>query len=193
MYGVCQLCNVHLGCYTSLLQSDSQAENSPSLGRKPFVFPKRHPGWQTDSKMSESTDSGLDRMQMLPSAEPFELVCTVKVYGQKIFVLDYTHETSQLLLFVTVTSQSMWLHQFHAIFCHHLIDSFVSQIFSCGVYQSFENKNNFRCYEKKLDFLIVYMYLYNNNRHHNYTIMMPNLSLHRPGELVQHIHTIITN
>ena len=67
------------GCCTSSLQSDSQAENSPSLVRKLPVFPKRALAWQTDAKMSESTDSGLDRMQVLPSANPLEVVCSVKV------------------------------------------------------------------------------------------------------------------
>ena len=144
--------HAHLGCYTSSLQSDSQAENSPSLGRKPPVFPKRHPGWQTDSKMSESTDSGLDRMQMLPSAEPFELVFTARRSSY------LTAHTCMKL----VNYCCLWLHQFHATFwiiwrfCYP--DILLWHFF-------LEIRTTFRCYEKKLDFLIVYMYSCNNNRY----------------------------
>ena len=86
--------------------------DDPSLVRKPPVFLKRPLARQTDAKMSESMDSGLDsglnRMQALSSVEPFEVVkFKTNWLGLHNRPFGHTHMTSQLLLLVTLTCGSL--------------------------------------------------------------------------------------
>ena len=65
------------------------------------------------------------------------------------------HETSQLLLFVVASVSCHFLNHLTVLLPRYSPVAFFLEI-----------RTTFRCYEKKLDFLIVYMYSCNNNRYH---------------------------